>query len=153
MPQGGGDSAYLPDSNVYGGGDSIIDGGMAPLPGWFSDGVVMAGGGEPLEPPPGGDEQEEEEHDDDDDDEEEDVGAAAVERRQAAMQPEPSGTHQTPALCNCFSGKSSDSLCGCSQLRSGWGRQASLKKSSTSIAPEVRTMPPSSQACRWISIV
>ena len=33
MPQGGGDSAYLPDSNVYGGGDSIIDGGMAPLPG------------------------------------------------------------------------------------------------------------------------
>eukprot|EP01045_Picozoa_sp_COSAG04_P019909 COSAG04_NODE_1980_length_5091_cov_5.303085_5_plen_133_part_00 len=105
MPQGGGDSAYLPDSNVYGGGDSIIDGGMAPLPGWFSDGVVMAGGGEPLEPPPGGDEHEEEEHeehgDDDDEEEEEDVGAAAVERRQAAMQPEPSGTHQTPALSNC----------------------------------------------------
>ena len=101
MPQGGGDSGYLPDSNVYGGGDSIIDGGMAPLPGWFSDGVVMAGGGEPLEPPPGGDE--EEEHDDDE--EEEDVGAAAVERRQAAMQPEPSGTHQTPVPCNRFSGK------------------------------------------------
>ena len=115
----------------------------------------MAGGGEPLEPPPGGDEQEDEheEHGDDDDEEEEDVGAAAVERRQAAMQPEPSGTHQTPVLRNCsnpcsvqlcFSGKSSDSLCGCSQLRSGWGRQASLKKSSTSRAPEVRTMPPSS---------
>ena len=107
----------------------------------------MAGGGEPLEPPPGGDEQEDEheEHgDDDEEEEEEDVGAAAVERRQAAMQPEPSGTHQTPALCNCFSGKSSDSLCGCSQLRSGWGRQASLKKSSTSRAPEVRTVSPSS---------
>ena len=69
--------------------------------GWFSDGVVMAGGGEPLEPPPAGDEHEEEEHGDDDEEEEEDVGAAAVERRQAAMQPEPSGTHQTPALRNC----------------------------------------------------